>query len=1411
MSLGMALSDNGNTPGRLSGGAEGGGGNGSVLMGAGPSPREGSVETGRVGRAGSASSGDGYVLEKILLPSEGLRDGEEVLVVGREASPYTNSSTSGAMSTPPSVGERERGSNAGSVEGAATGVSSSGDALLQKASFQPPEHVTARRRNSDTTSLYSYTSDGNSDRRKSSLLGMGNESAAKTSHAHHRKPSGGDAAVEANNTLKPPEKKKENLDGSVEEELHKLALGGLLKDKEIYQSLPSNLDSISTNVDAVSDKLKRPRAERKVKPRKDEHEGQNGLEDDAEEEGEIAEVSPDGRFQRYDTVLGSGAFKTVYKGIDSDEVVEIAWNELKNCISKKERMKFLEEISILKNLRHPNILKILDCWVKPNKAKDVVFVTELMTSGTLKQYLKRSKAVKPKVMRNWCRQILKGLEYLHTRDPPVIHRDLKCDNIFINGQSGQIKIGDMGLATVKGGMVAESVIGTPEFMAPEMYDESYNEKVDIYAFGMCVLEMATLEYPYKECTNAAQIYKKVIQGIRPASLDNIEDPHVKEFIEMCLLPPEERLSCSELLTHKFLIFSEEDKTGLSFTSRQSSAADVSDETVDDRERDSGLARSQSVDTDGTITPKAEESKGDDDNPRSLLSNISVTNLEIVSDLSILDSQDFNNSDVLNESGNLTETQVIESLKRTGDVKFSAYGEEENVVKMEFSLNVPYTDPEKDELMVKKKEVQFLFDRAADDVSTVVQEMVQSNILLPEDKEDVVNGINAVLEELKEDEAAEKAAEKAAEFAADIVSEQKASEKNLDQVSDANREQKAPFETSTPARSPTGRTTPAKASAGSSERSFVRTESAGSSDVSVRQRRSSADDHFSGSGEEQAATPSSAFKRTAVQGSPPNSPHVASGSRPDGGKLDGQNAKLSNEQLQQQRARRTVSERSGLSEASDADEKVQAPPRNAFSRENSLRGGSLVNNGSSSPLSNPPSKQGSFSGTSGQPPQSSARFTSPQSSPPTHRRYHSQRDQLQKDQSGNRPTSWADGTYMDGDAAIRMEFQGIGPEWDELRKQQDQRRRALELEMLQERSMMWKKLHGSGKPPAGSHVNMPVFGGSRPLGKGSQATSLESLSELSAVSSKEDLAGSRGKLSNKDIANIESQISHLESKALDGLNLSTANMAKGNGGKSAAPKGMNAKKPVMNLNKKVNPATGAAPPSLNELSSQQKLEKLTASQRAEVVHKLKGGVDTAGAVSGGSQNNIVNGTGSNGNVSAVGSIGPSTSVGSVTSMGAATNAVRGGGGSTVVHGKSLSTGSGGSNGGAKDSQTQGSMHGNNSNGGGVGAGAISHHGSLQSQGSKGPGSLTRPHSGGSTSNLTAMSSLSQRSMEKLNQAHNTSAGGPKSNGNGSANNTTASNHHHAKAMQKKPPMSPGHPQPNASGAGNVGSNSNANSK
>ena len=69
---------------------------------------------------------------------------------------------------------------------------------------------------------------------------------------------------------------------------------------------------------------------------------------------------------------------------------------------------------------------------------------------------------------------------------------------------------------------------------------------------MCVLEMVTVEYPYQECSNAAQIWRKVSAGVKPAVMHRIQDHDVHEFVDLCLLPAALRPSAEELLKHPFL-------------------------------------------------------------------------------------------------------------------------------------------------------------------------------------------------------------------------------------------------------------------------------------------------------------------------------------------------------------------------------------------------------------------------------------------------------------------------------------------------------------------------------------------------------------------------------------------------------------------------------------------------------------------------------------------------------------------------------------------------------------------------------------------------------------------------------------------------------------------------------------------
>ncbi len=133
----------------------------------------------------------------------------------------------------------------------------------------------------------------------------------------------------------------------------------------------------------------------------------------------------------------------MFRGFDHETGKEVAWAEVDlKKMDESEKLRLIEELSILKRLKHPNIINLVSQWSKREQSQ-VVFVTEMCNAGSLKGHIQR---VNPrlKLVKSWIKDILEGLHYLHSQG--LVHRDLKCENILVDSILGRVKIADLGLA-----------------------------------------------------------------------------------------------------------------------------------------------------------------------------------------------------------------------------------------------------------------------------------------------------------------------------------------------------------------------------------------------------------------------------------------------------------------------------------------------------------------------------------------------------------------------------------------------------------------------------------------------------------------------------------------------------------------------------------------------------------------------------------------------------------------------------------------------------------------------------------------------------------------------------------------------------------------------------------------------------
>ncbi|XP_065858179.1 uncharacterized protein [Euphorbia lathyris] len=229
--------------------------------------------------------------------------------------------------------------------------------------------------------------------------------------------------------------------------------------------------------------------------------------------------------------IGQGSYAVVHRGIwnGSDVAVKLYFgNEY-----KEETLKdYKKELDIMKRLRHPNVLLFMGAVYSPER---LAIVTEFMPRGSLFKTLhKNNQALDIRRRLKMALDVARGMNYLHHRNPPIVHRDLKSSNLLVD-RNWTVKVGDFGLSRWKNAtfLSTKSGRGTPQWMAPEVLrNEPSNEKSDVFSFGVILWELMTVSVPWTNL-NSLQVVGVVGFMNRRLELPEALDPKIASVIRDC--------------------------------------------------------------------------------------------------------------------------------------------------------------------------------------------------------------------------------------------------------------------------------------------------------------------------------------------------------------------------------------------------------------------------------------------------------------------------------------------------------------------------------------------------------------------------------------------------------------------------------------------------------------------------------------------------------------------------------------------------------------------------------------------------------------------------------------------------------------------------------------------------------------
>ncbi|WVR04428.1 hypothetical protein IAU60_001431 [Kwoniella sp. DSM 27419] len=261
-------------------------------------------------------------------------------------------------------------------------------------------------------------------------------------------------------------------------------------------------------------------------------------------------------------LIGAGSFGSVFLGMDAHsgllmavKQVELPTGSARNEERKRSMVSALErEIELLKELQHENIVQYLDSSAD---GQNLNIFLEYVPGGSVAALLSNYGAFEEALVKNFVRQILTGLNYLHERE--IIHRDIKGANILVDNKGG-IKISDFGISKkVESNLITglkanrPSLQGSVFWMAPEIVKQtSYTSKADIWSVGCLVVEMLTGTHPWADLTQMQAIFRIGSQAPTPVMPADIS-PEAADFLQQTFeIDHDARPTAAQLLDHPFI-------------------------------------------------------------------------------------------------------------------------------------------------------------------------------------------------------------------------------------------------------------------------------------------------------------------------------------------------------------------------------------------------------------------------------------------------------------------------------------------------------------------------------------------------------------------------------------------------------------------------------------------------------------------------------------------------------------------------------------------------------------------------------------------------------------------------------------------------------------------------------------------